>query len=185
MSSTLNFLPRPPAPLPSEQDFDPHGGDLDAQCAWRNFGGLTLAQAYDLFVSRPDIYQEDFMFMGSTAFEYYFPVIDCHLRDLPPDEDGCDDSEAWILGCAVAAQLGSNSATFSNRLVSEVEVLMSFVLSNTHRFATSPKDCLEIARAWRKVRAELEKYKRSRKAVNSTGTRVEPPSEREPGHGQS
>ncbi|MEM7010678.1 MAG: hypothetical protein AAF585_04260 [Verrucomicrobiota bacterium] len=69
-------LNRPPAPLPTENDFDPFGGDLDAQCAWKHFGELSLNQAYDIFVSAPNIYQEDFMFMGAVAFDYYFPVID-------------------------------------------------------------------------------------------------------------
>lgn len=44
--------------LPSERDFDPYGGDLDAQCAWRNFGGLTLEEAIRRFRERPEIYKK-------------------------------------------------------------------------------------------------------------------------------
>ena len=46
----------------------------------------------------PEIYQEDFMFMGGKAFAYYYSVIDSYLRETPwlPTEDR-DDREAWIL----------------------------------------------------------------------------------------
>ena len=30
--------------LPTENDFDPCGGNLDAKWAWKNFGGLTIEQ---------------------------------------------------------------------------------------------------------------------------------------------
>ena len=76
------FLRRRIAPPLCESDFDPVGGDLDAQYAWKNFGELTLKQAYDLFLTNPIHYQEDFMFMGGTAFDYYFPVIDRYIRQV-------------------------------------------------------------------------------------------------------
>jgi hypothetical protein len=62
--------------LPTERDFDPWHGNLDAQCAWRHFGGLTLDQAHARFRENPLGYQEDFMFMGPVAFAFYFPVIE-------------------------------------------------------------------------------------------------------------
>ncbi|MBL8820867.1 MAG: hypothetical protein JNL96_20010 [Planctomycetaceae bacterium] len=75
----------PEIPLPTEADFDPYGGDLDAQCAWRNFGGLTLDEATNKFRERPEIYQEDFMFMGGKAFAFYFPVVEAYLRNFPEE----------------------------------------------------------------------------------------------------
>jgi hypothetical protein len=57
--------------LPTETDFDPYQGDLDAQCAWKNFGGLTLGEAFVKFEESPETYQEDFMFMGGKAFARY------------------------------------------------------------------------------------------------------------------
>ncbi|MEM9646820.1 MAG: hypothetical protein AAF989_17650, partial [Planctomycetota bacterium] len=77
--------------LPSEHDFDPHQGDLDAQYAWKHFGALTLEEAFRRFRENPEIYQEDFMHMGGRAFAFYFPVLDCFLREtvvLPDDQLG-------------------------------------------------------------------------------------------------
>lgn len=63
---------------PSQVDFYPFGGCLDAQSAWRNFGGLTLEQGHVRFCSAPEVYQEDFMFMGCRAL--FLP--DKSLRQL-------------------------------------------------------------------------------------------------------
>src|SRR5436189_5968418 len=95
-------LKRPANPLPTEADFDPYGGNLDAHTAWKHFGGLSIPQAYDLFVTNPLRYQEDFMFMGSRAFEYYLPVIDRYLHEVSGGEesDGCEA----ILASGVVAQ---------------------------------------------------------------------------------
>jgi hypothetical protein len=80
--------------LPTEQDFDPWGGDLDAQCAWRNFGGLAIDRAKAKFRENPLLYQEDFMFMGTKAFAYYFPVIEEYLRTIP---DGIRDERSLLV----------------------------------------------------------------------------------------
>jgi hypothetical protein len=42
-----------------------------------------LEQAHVRFCSAPEVYQEDFMFMGCRAFHFYFPVIDEYLRAAP------------------------------------------------------------------------------------------------------
>ena len=66
-------------PLPGERDFDPDAGDLDAQVAWKHFGGLTLSEAYQRFQEDPEKHTEDFMYMGGKAFAYYFPVLERYL----------------------------------------------------------------------------------------------------------
>src|SRR5687767_9278711 len=104
-------LQRPPAPLPSEEDFEAVGRDacLDAKTAWEHFGGLSLAEAYELFIDNPVNYQEDFMWMGTVAFAYYFPVLDRYLREVvPTDED--DDCYGWIIGEGVKMQFATSTA---------------------------------------------------------------------------
>ncbi len=56
--------------LPTERDFDPYGGELDAQCAWKNFGGPTLDEAHAKFREHPECYREKLMAMGGKAFAY-------------------------------------------------------------------------------------------------------------------
>ena len=73
--------------LPTEKDFDPFEGNLDAQWAWKHFGGLSLDEAFNKFQENPLCYEEDFLFMGHKAFVFYFPVLDRYLREmceLPP-----------------------------------------------------------------------------------------------------
>jgi hypothetical protein len=120
MPAPHEFLPRPDGPLPTARDFDPYRGDLDAKWAWDNFGGLSIERAYEVFIERPEIYQEDFMFMGGRAFEYYFPVIDRYLREVKVDRDTLGDCEAWILGAVIVAQIDSKGAKRTKRFLEEI-----------------------------------------------------------------
>lgn len=66
-------------PLPSKRDFDARDNNLDALCAWSDFGNLTRNQAYEKFLEMPDRYQEHFMFMGWVAFVFYYPIVERYL----------------------------------------------------------------------------------------------------------
>lgn len=151
-------IQRPSAPLPAESNFDPFSGDLDAQCAWRNFGELSLKQAYDLFLTNPGRYQEDFMFMGGTAFDYYFPVLDRYIREVAGTEEG-EDCEVAILGSAVAAQFDWNGAHPRPSLVSEIEQLSDYVLSHLEQYSPEAKDQRRIHREWNLVIEKVAEYK--------------------------
>ncbi|SHI55768.1 hypothetical protein SAMN02745181_0382 [Rubritalea squalenifaciens DSM 18772] len=150
--------PRRTAPLPTEKDFDPCGGHLDAQCAWQNFGGLSLEQAYELFLTHSAYYQEDFMFMGVKAFDYYFPVIDRYMREVTGDEEGYD-CELSILGCGVAAQLEYSGSGISDRLLGEIERISEYVLSHLGQYSPAPKDQRRIAREWKRVDEQIAAHK--------------------------
>jgi len=102
--------------LPTKSDFDPSDGDLDAQWAWDQFGGLDIDEAYKKFCGRPEIHQEDFMFMGPEAFIYYFPVIERYLKEVVIDDDYDDDYEVWIIGCALLSQLKLNTRNLKMRI---------------------------------------------------------------------
>ena len=141
--------------LPGEKDFDPWGGCLDAQSAWKNFGGLTLADAYAKFCDRPEIYQEDFMFMGCGAFHYYFPALEAYLRGITSSGDG-DDCEAPIIGAAIEAQFDWRGAIISAPLRDRIAALCSFVLSHVERFASSEADRRRIIESWSKLKHRLE-----------------------------
>ncbi len=140
--------------LPTEVDFDPFGGDLDAQRAWKNFGGLTLEEAHALFLTNPLYYQEDFMFMGPRAFVDYFPVIDRYVREVTGVEEG-DDCEVAILGSATASQLDDVGGPAWHGVEASARELSAYVLSHLHQYSPAPKDQRRIARAWQLVEQRL------------------------------
>ena len=140
--------------LPSQVDFDPFGGCLDAQSAWRNFGGLTLEEAYVRFCSAPEVYQEDFMFMGCRAFHFYFPVIDEYLRAAPAPGVR-DDREARILATCIALQFEWHGATVSSELRHRISHLCAFVRSHLNQYAESPEDQKAIDGVWGKLEEKL------------------------------
>jgi len=170
MTAPHDFLARPPAPLPSERDFDPHAGDLDAQCAWKNFGGLSIKQAYKLFITRPEVYQEDFMFMGIRAFTYYFPVIDYYLRVTERDPEDFGDCEASILGSCVALQFSPEGIAIPIGFLEESERLADFVLSQADRYSATKGDRRRILREWNRAKDEITKQNANR-LVQRTPTR--------------
>ncbi|MCA9112004.1 MAG: hypothetical protein KDA52_18775 [Planctomycetaceae bacterium] len=146
--------------LPKERDFDPYGGGLDEQWAWKNFGGLTLDEAYEKFVSAPELYQENFMFMGERAFAFYYPVIDRFLRetiDLPVDERG--DRQSWILPHCIRGQFIPANRRYVSALKQPVIDLCEFMLQHIQCFADDWDDPTEIENNWRHLQEHVRQYK--------------------------
>jgi hypothetical protein len=95
-----------PEERPVKGDFDPYNGCLDALRAWKNFGGLSRASAYERFCESPEYYQEDFMFMGGVAFAYYYPVIERYILESSIENNSGEAVEAmWILAHCIKAQV--------------------------------------------------------------------------------
>lgn len=154
-------LYRPPHPLPVVTDFcNPGPGDAvcssDAEYAWRNFGNLTLAKAYQLFLEAPWTYQEDFMWMFTPAFAYYFPVIDKYLREVQDEVSIHNGCEAWILGCGVRSQFQwADGHKPPPNVVEEIRDLSTFVQANVDRYSDEPEERERIIESWRKVEEEV------------------------------
>ncbi len=138
--------------LPTEHDFDPYGGDLDAQCAWKHFGCLTLEEAHRKFRTNPDYYQEDFMFMGGKAFAFYYPVIENFLRE---STDG-RECVAWILARVIKYQFDHNLPNVIH-LTSSIFGLAHFVRENVNVFDPTPKPKFDVDVAWRELEECLKK----------------------------
>jgi hypothetical protein len=146
--------------LPTERDFDPWGGDLDAQCAWRNFGGLTIDQARTKFCENPLYYQEDFMFMGGKAFAYYFPIIEQYLRAVPDASDD-DDHESWILAKCIQNQFTRDDCAHVRHLAERALDLAEFVCQNIHRFGIDNNQRQSVANAWAELVDAIQTVVRS------------------------
>lgn len=144
--------------LPTEIDFDPYGSDLDARCAWKNFGGLTLEDARRKFEKAPEIHQEDFMFMGPRAFVYYFPVIEGFLL-ATTERDECDDRQAWILAHVIRQQLTNDTTGQVTKLAPRMRSLTNFVRNNIAFFAVVPDERQRIDDAWAELESELAKFR--------------------------
>jgi hypothetical protein len=142
-------------PLPTERDFDPWSGDLDAQCAWRNFGGLRIDQAEAKFRENPQCYQEDFMFMGGKAFAYYFPVIEDYLRAVP-DVVSDDDHESWILAHCIRNQFDRDNLGHVRHLSARVLGLAGFVHNNIRRFGADDEERQRVAEAWTELVRQVQ-----------------------------
>ncbi|NNJ24442.1 hypothetical protein [Alienimonas chondri] len=142
--------------LPSKRDFVPNPGDPDQEYAWKEFGELTLDEAKERFADDPLNRQEDFMFMGTKAFLFYFPVVVDHLRD-PPGDDGEYDWQAWILAKAIDAQFFSWSKDESLLpLTSTVLELADFVRDHVHQFESWPEERPRIIQAWTELAERIE-----------------------------
>jgi hypothetical protein len=136
--------------LPTQHDFDPWKGNLDAHSAWEHFGGLTLVEAQSRFQENPIYYQEDFMFMGPKAFAYYYPVIDSYLRNVP-DADNFDDHESWILAQCVRSQFEGNDLAPIRHLAPRVLDLADFIRTNIRRFGGDDSERQRVGDAWADV----------------------------------
>jgi hypothetical protein len=141
--------------LPREPDFDQYNGDLDAQHAWKQFGGLTLEQAHKKFAENPIFYQEDFMFMGGTAFAYYFPVLENHLQsahDIAP----YGDHESWIIALCIQTQFEGDNLPRVQPLAPRVLALAEFVQNNISRLGIGQIEQQHVSEAWTKMVRHVE-----------------------------
>ena len=145
-----------PDQIPAKKDFGANKGCLDEICAWEHFGGLTLEQAFERFCARPDIYQEDFMFMGWQAFIYYLPVIETYLYEVQ-QSDEFDESEAWILALAIASQTEKKQIGSIGDLCFRLLKLCIYVKSHLKQYAHDLKRQQEINDEWTKLENALIK----------------------------
>ena len=150
--------------LPGERDFDPHEGDLDAQVAWENFGGLSLSEAFQKFQENPEIHQEDFMFMGGKAFAYYFPVLERYLLVTPVwyENDGVVWCQILGLGAAIQFQFTENSPREVQQLVQRVSALIEHVKEavdlsahSRHPYYSDPEIYEHVIEEWDQLEQHL------------------------------
>lgn len=144
----------PDLPLPTKADFVNSEDDLDGQHSWKQFGGLTRTEAYERFLKLPHVFQEDFMFMGTAAFVYYYPVIERFLFETIPN-DKPDDREAWILAEGIMMQLDSDASKQIVPLYSRIEALADFVCNSINLFSDDEQQQHQIADAWRALKARI------------------------------
>ena len=162
--------------IPEIKDFTeviPPEDALDGFHAWKEFGGLDLAEAYTKFCSHPGYYQEDLMFMGARAFLFYFPVIDRYIREIECPANRFDD-EAWILACGLRIQFEKDARTLAP-IRDRAEQLCDFV---SHGLSQLPEGATfrpiqEITDAWAEAKA----------AVTATTGNGDVPSEHPRGQG--
>jgi hypothetical protein len=143
--------------LPTQRDFDPTGYDFDARFAWSHFGGMTLEEAFSRFIECPENYQEDFMFMGTAAFRFYFPVIDRFLRQtthIPSADRG--DRLSWILAQCLAHQFTEPDAILIRERRNEALDLCNFMIVNIDAFKDDWDPPSEILERWKSLRNQLK-----------------------------
>lgn len=141
-------------PLPRHRDFDPYDGDLDCRWAWDQFGGMTLEDAYHKFTTRPETYQEAFMFMGPRAFRYYFPILEEYLENVRA-EDEFTDCSAQIIAHCIMAQLREDGKKMEDELLRRIGDLCRFVRSNLGNYALNANDRKAIGKAWAMLEDKL------------------------------
>ena len=153
--------------LPGERDFDPHEGDLDAQSAWRNFGGLTLAEAYQKFSENPGTYTEDFMCMGGKAFVYYFPVLERYLLVTPVwgEENGSEWCQILGLGAAIQCQFTVESypellqlAPRVLALIEEIRESFDASAASGHPYYSDPEVQQHVIQEWDELEEHLQQF---------------------------
>lgn len=150
--------------LPTHDDFDPTGNCLDADWAWMNFGGLDLSDAYAKFCENPDVYQEDFMFMGSVAFSCYFPVIERYIREsriVPGREFDFEVEGMWILAHCINNQFTDPDPLPSPDLRRRVEELVSYVRKNLSQYCEDVNEQRRLDSAWHELQDRMGSFHES------------------------
>jgi len=141
---------------PQQSEFDPYGGCLDAQHAWKNFGGLSVRKAYAKFCTLPEYYQEDFMFMGGVAFQYYFPVIEQYVLESHADSSNEYEVDAmWILAHCIKQQFDIPNTQAVESIRMQAQDLAAHVRDNLSQYCTDPIEQQRVDSAWAELHSKL------------------------------
>ncbi|MBK1832424.1 hypothetical protein [Roseibacillus ishigakijimensis] len=74
---------------PSFKELTPTDGrDLDEKIAAEHFFGKSIPESYEMFLSNPDYFLNDFLHLGKEGFLFYAEIIVLYLRECV---DGYDD----------------------------------------------------------------------------------------------
>ena len=152
---TLNS--RAHLPIPSYED---HIHCLEGEDAWQNFQGKDLGAAERMFLEAPYAYQEDFMWMGTPAFCYYFLIVDRYIRSIVSTAE-LDDNCVWILSACIGMHFDCGGRLGSIR--EEVVSLCDYVLRESHRFVypahdSHVQDRLEIEQRYAELREKALRH---------------------------
>jgi hypothetical protein len=93
--------------------------------------------------------------MEGSTFVFYFPGLDTFLQTFRAAEHDHYDSEAAIIGSAVAAQFGQPTALVLVPIHSAIRSLADYVCTNTKRLAAASDEQRRIARDWQAVYTAL------------------------------
>ena len=145
------FESRAHLPIPGYED---HIHSCDGEHAWQNFQGKDILEAGKMFLEMPDFYQEDFMFMGTPAFCYYFPILDRYIRSLEATGP-YECNSVWILSCCIGIHFDCGNTLSCIR--EEVIALCDYVLRELDRFvchdsADALEDRLKIEEGYTELR---------------------------------
>ena len=133
-----------PEERPGKGDFDPYEGCLDALAAWKNFGGLSRAEAYAKFCEMPEVHYEAFLWMGGVAFDFYYPVVERYILESRVSDN--NDVEAiWVLAFCLKKQV---EVFPSQHLRDPFLELVSHVRSHLEQYSVDEDEQGRIDSAW-------------------------------------
>lgn len=114
---------------PSAKEINPYNC-LDGNIAEKHFLGKTVEDAVDMLSESFESYQEDLMFMGHKAFEYYWEAINTYVRSEKSSQD-------WpvinYLKSVIYFQIEEKEIQTSP-IIKQVKELVEYVLDNFDKF---------------------------------------------------
>lgn len=135
--------------LPTAEEINIHGSPDEAS-ACEHFLGKTLLQAEKLFRDNASYYQEDLMWMGPKAFNFYLQALIKYLESA--DADGDDH----IIDCMyeiVSFRMDHEGFPLA---VDRVKSMISYILGNFEKFDVDEKIYGNLEAKYRKLQVEIE-----------------------------
>lgn len=134
--------------LPTESEINVHNSP-DEIAACRNFLGKTLAEAEAMFREGGARYQEDLMWMGPAAFNFYLQAVISYLES---DSSRGDDHFIDCLDRILTFR--SDEPDFSSASAN-VTRLVEYVFSNYEKFNVDPGIYGDLKEKYRQRRVSL------------------------------
>ena len=115
----------------------------------------SAVKAKDRFAENALYYQEDFMFMGTNAFLFYYPVLEDYLRNAP-DEENDDHYESWVISQCIRTQFDADTNGRLRALIPAIKDLSKFIRENIRRFGCNDAERTQVSAAWADLVQHIE-----------------------------
>ena len=135
--------------LPSEEDINVYGSRDEAE-AVKNFHNKTLEEAEALFRDGSTYYQEDLMWMGMRAFQFYSQAA---LNYLQSDASTGDAGFVRALYGIIVTRSGNKDFSVASE---NVKKLMDYVIDHYQKFHVSVSIYGDLLEKYRQLRDRLE-----------------------------
>lgn len=138
--------------LPTKEEINVYNS-LDEISACEHFLNKTLQQAEAMFRENSSYYQEDLMWMGIRAFNFYLQAV---INYLKSDESAGDD---YLIDCLYEIVMFRLKEKQFCLVIDRVNEMIDYIIGNYDKFKVDKNIYRDLIGKYRQLKSQLNEMK--------------------------